>query len=119
MTASESSLRLSGEDLTFWWANSPMQPTTMAMLLLLDRSPDPARLRHAFDRALAAVPRLRQRVVEAPLDLTLPHWELDPTFDLDYHLRRHAVTGACDLRRLARAEHHDRPNPGVRGGSAR
>ena len=84
-------LRLSGEDLTFWWADSPTQPTTMAMLLLLDRMPDWDRLRHAIDRAVAAVPRLRQRVVDAPLDLTLPRWTPDPTFDLDYHLRRHAL----------------------------
>jgi hypothetical protein len=30
-----------------------------------------------------AVARLRHRVVEAPLDVTLPHCEIDPTFDLD------------------------------------
>lgn len=84
--------RLAGEDLTFWWADSPAQPTTMAMLLLLDRPPEDARLRHAFERAVTAVPRLRQRVVDAPFDITLPHWERDSTFDLDYHLRRHALT---------------------------
>jgi len=94
--------RLSGEDLTFWWADSPMQPTTMAMLLVLDRLPNPTRIRHAFERAIAAVPRLRQRVVEAPLGLTLPHWAFDPTFDLDYHVRRHALTGAHDLDELFR-----------------
>jgi WS/DGAT/MGAT family acyltransferase len=95
-------LRLSGEDLTFWWADSPMQPTTMAMLLVLDRRPDQDRLRNAFERAVAAVPRLRQHVVEAPLDLTLPHWASDPTFDIDYHLRHHAVTATCDLDELFR-----------------
>jgi WS/DGAT/MGAT family acyltransferase len=93
-------LRLSGEDLTFWWADSPMQPTTMAMLLLLDRMPPWQDLRSAVERAVAAVPRLRHRVVDAPLDLTLPHWAPDPTFDLDYHLRRHALGGAHDLREL-------------------
>lgn len=98
----EGRTRLSGEDLTFWWLDSPMQPTTMAMLLVLDRSPEDGRLRHAFERALAAVPRLRQRVVDAPLDITLPHWELDPTFDLDYHLRRHTVGGDPDLEALFR-----------------
>jgi len=92
--------RLSGEDLTFWWTDSPMQPTTMAMLMLLDRVPDETRLRLAFERAVAAVPRLAERVVDAPLDLTLPHWQRDPTFDLDYHVRRHAVAGAADLDEL-------------------
>jgi WS/DGAT/MGAT family acyltransferase len=95
-------MRLAGEDLTFWWADSPMQPTTMAMLLVLDRMPAWARLRHAVERAVAAVPRLRQRVVDAPLDVTLPRWEADPTFDLDYHLRRHALGGAHDVDELFR-----------------
>lgn len=74
----------------------------MAMLLVLDRRPDEARLRLAFERALAAVPRLRERVVEAPLGLTLPRWQPDPTFDLGYHVRRHALTGAADVAELFR-----------------
>jgi WS/DGAT/MGAT family acyltransferase len=94
--------RLCGEDLTFWWSDSPMQPTTMAMLLLLDRVPDSGRLRHALERAVEAVPRLRQHVVDAPLELTLPHWVDDPTFDLDYHVRRHALGGTHDLDELFR-----------------
>ena len=94
--------RLSGEDLTFWWLDSPAQPTTMAMLMVLDRAPDPDRLRVAFERAVAAVPRLAQRVRDAPLDLTLPHWEDDPTFDLDYHLRRHGLSGTADMDELLR-----------------
>jgi len=94
--------RLSGEDLTFWWADSPMQPTTMAMLMLLDRRPDDARLRHGFERAVMDVPRLAQRVVDAPLGLTLPHWELDPTFDLDYHVRRHVLSGHGGVNQLFR-----------------
>jgi WS/DGAT/MGAT family acyltransferase len=91
---------LSGEDLTFWWADSPVQPTTMAMLMVLDRRPDEARLRQALERTLVAVPRLRERVVDAPFDLTQPHWEPDPTFDLNYHFRRHGLTGEADLTEL-------------------
>lgn len=96
------SSRLSGEDLSFWWADSPVQPTTMAMCMVLDRSPDDVRLRCAFERAVAAVPRLAERVVDAPLDLTLPRWERDATFDLDYHVRRHALAGSADLEELFR-----------------
>ena len=40
--------------------------------------PDPARLRAAMARAVAAVPRLRQRVRGRALDLALPRWEDDP-----------------------------------------
>jgi WS/DGAT/MGAT family acyltransferase len=99
---SDADTRLSGEDLTFWWADSPMQPTTMAMLLLLDRLPDWGRLRHAIERAVMSVPRLRQHVLDAPLDLTLPRWVEDQTFDLDYHVRRHALGGTHDLDELFR-----------------
>jgi diacylglycerol O-acyltransferase / wax synthase len=99
---SQAGARLSGEDLAFWWIDSPMQPSTMAMLMVLDRAPDREHLRAAFGRALVAVPRLAQRVVDAPLDLTLPRWEDDPTFDLDYHVRRHRLSGAADLEEVLR-----------------
>jgi len=85
---------LSPDDLSFWYADQPRQRTTMAMLLLLDRRPDPARLRAAAARMVEAVPRLRQRVVEAPFGLALPRWEEDPTFDLDFHVRRYSLADA-------------------------
>jgi WS/DGAT/MGAT family acyltransferase len=69
----------------------------MALLMLLDRAPEPKRLRGAAARAVEAVPRLRQRVVDAPLGIALPRWEDDPTFDLDFHVRRYSLaadTGA-------------------------
>ena len=102
MRQGPSETRLSGEDLSFWWFDSPMQPTTMALLMVLDRAPDASRLQWAFERAVAAVPRLVQRVADAPLDLTLPHWEFDPTFDLDYHVRRHVLSGRADVDELFR-----------------
>jgi WS/DGAT/MGAT family acyltransferase len=82
---------LSPEDLGFWYADQPRQRTTMAMLLLLDRRPDPERLRAAAARLVETVPRARQRVVDAPFDLALPRWEEDPTLDLDFHVRRYAL----------------------------
>jgi diacylglycerol O-acyltransferase len=91
------STRLCGEDLSFWWLDSPMQPTTMAMLMLLDSSPHPKLLRRAFARTISVVPRLSERVADAPLGLTLPHWEPDPTFDLDYQLRRRTLSPTHDL----------------------
>jgi len=74
----------------------------MAMLMVLDRPPDPDRVRLAFDQAAAAVPRLTQRVAEAPLGITLPHWEDDPTCDFDYHVRRHRLSGDADMAELFR-----------------
>jgi hypothetical protein len=34
---------LSPDDLSFWYADQPRQRTTMALLMLLDRKPDPER----------------------------------------------------------------------------
>lgn len=81
---------LGHEDLVMWSVDQPRQRTTMALLMLLDDRPHPDRLRAALARAIEAVPRMRARVVEAPFELARPRWEEDPTFDLDYHLRRYA-----------------------------
>jgi diacylglycerol O-acyltransferase len=78
-------------DLNWWRGDQPRARTTMAMLMLLDRRPDSQRLRAAMLHAVDAVPRLRQRIVDAPFDLSLPRWETDPTFDLSYHLRHYSL----------------------------
>jgi len=82
---------LTPEDLSWWYSDQPRQRNTMAMLMLLDRPPDRERLRANAWRAVEAVPRLGQRVVDAPFDMALPRWERDPTFDLDFHLRRYSL----------------------------
>lgn len=86
----ENSTPLTPEDLAMLYADQPQQRTTMSMLMLLDRRPDPMRLRGAVLRAVDAMPRMRERVVRSPMDLSLPRWEDDATFDLDFHVRRYA-----------------------------
>jgi len=87
---------LTPEDLNWWYSDQPRQRNTMAMLMLLDRPPDPTRLRANAWRAVEIVPRLGQRVVDAPFDLALPRWERDPTFDLEFHLRRYSLPAGID-----------------------
>jgi len=82
---------LTAGDLNWWRGDQPRARTTMAMLMLLDRRPDTQRLRAAMLHAVGVVPRLSQRIVDAPFDLALPRWETDPTFDLSYHLRRYSL----------------------------
>ncbi len=53
----------------------------------LDRAPDRQHLVQRVDRMTRVVPRLRYRVVPSPFPGLRPHWELDPQFDLAYHLR--------------------------------
>jgi WS/DGAT/MGAT family acyltransferase len=90
---SERATPLSASELGFWYADGARERTTMGILLLLDRRPAPSRLRAAVAAAVAAQPRLRQSVVDAPFDLARACWQNDPTFDLDFHVRRYALAG--------------------------
>jgi len=76
-------------DALFWYAEeaTPELRSTVAGLIVLDRAPERDGLRDAMERWIAHIPRLRQRVVEAPLRLGLPEWEDDPHFDIEYHAR--------------------------------
>src|SRR4051794_16475365 len=58
---------------------------------LLDATPDWPRLVASHEWAVSLIGRLRQRVVEDPLRLSPPAWEVDQDFDLGYHLRRSRV----------------------------
>jgi diacylglycerol O-acyltransferase / wax synthase len=44
---------------------------------------------------------LRRRLVEVPLGLDLPYWVEDPNFDLDFHVRHHAVPPPGNAEQLA------------------
>lgn len=81
--------RMAPTDALFWYAESalPEYRPIIAGLYLLDGPPDGARLEAGIDAAIALVPRLRQRVVEAPLELGLPEWLEDAHLDRSYHVR--------------------------------
>jgi diacylglycerol O-acyltransferase len=81
--------RMLPTDALFWYAEeaTPELRPLVAGMLMLDRRPDPARLRACVERWIARLPRLRQRVVETPFRLGLPEWEDDPHFELEYHAR--------------------------------
>ena len=44
----------------------------------------------------------RRRLVEVPLGLDLPYWIEDPDFDIDFHVRHHAVAAAGHARAARR-----------------
>ena len=54
--------------------------------------PSLAEVRHRLALRLDALPRFRQRLSTPVVSgAGFPHWEPDPTFDLDHHLRRAAL----------------------------
>jgi WS/DGAT/MGAT family acyltransferase len=93
--------RMSDADALMWTIEKdPQLRSTITAVAVLDRSPDRARLRDSLDRATRLVPRMRQRVVSNPLSIAPPRWEVDPNFDLDYHLRWTRAGGDGSLRDL-------------------
>jgi WS/DGAT/MGAT family acyltransferase len=70
------------------------------MVVICDRPPDVDDFRSRIATAVAAVPRLRERVVPGLGRLSPPHWAPDPEFDLDNHLRHVALPAPGTLRQL-------------------
>jgi len=80
----------------------PMLRSTITAVLLLDRAPDRSLVADRLERGSRLVPRLRQRVMSSPWSLAPPRWEVDPYFDLDYHLRWARAAGSEDLDQVLR-----------------
>lgn len=67
---------------------------------LLDQVPDWDRLHDAHEWFVEIVPRFAQRVVEPAIPVGTPMWEDDPTFDIDFHLRRVSLPAPGTHRQL-------------------
>ena len=80
-------------------------PTNLMMVTgvsLLDKPIDLERLRKTLEVRLLTLDRFTMRVVESRLPLGTPHWEVDPTFDLDAHIHRVALPAPGDMVELQR-----------------
>jgi diacylglycerol O-acyltransferase / wax synthase len=90
---------LNASDTLMWTVEKdPCLRSTIVAVSMLDRSPDWDLLSQRVADACDLIPRLRQRVVTAPLRSATPHWELDDYFDIDYHLRRVTAPEPGDVR---------------------
>ncbi|MCU1452721.1 MAG: Wax ester synthase-like Acyl-CoA acyltransferase domain [Acidimicrobiales bacterium] len=91
--------RMSDSDALMWTIEKdPMLRSTITAVVLLDVPPDHGRLMHLLERGTRVVPRMRQRVQGNPLSIAPPRWEVDPHFDLAYHVRWLRAGGERDLR---------------------
>jgi diacylglycerol O-acyltransferase len=77
------------------WAveKDPALRSDFCNLTILESPPDSARMENTMARAVAAIPRLGQRVIGAPLRIVPPAFADDPTLDLSAHVRRMALPG--------------------------
>jgi diacylglycerol O-acyltransferase len=98
---------MSALDGSFLYLERPAMHMHVAGLAVLDPSTRPdGRLRVEDVTGLIAsrlhvAPRLRQKVLAVPFDLALPVWVDDPSFDLDFHVRRAAVPAPGGRRELS------------------
>ncbi|HYF47508.1 MAG TPA: wax ester/triacylglycerol synthase domain-containing protein, partial [Acidimicrobiales bacterium] len=93
--------RMSDADKLMWTIErDPLLRSTITSVVVLDQAPDHTRLKEKVDRASRTVVRLRQRVVSNALSFSPPRWEVDPNFDLDYHLRFVNAANGGSMREL-------------------
>jgi WS/DGAT/MGAT family acyltransferase len=120
------------EGLMWRLEKDPHLSSTFGTVMLLDRPPAFDAFRRRMERTALAIPRLRQRVLPAPANLSTPTWVDDPEFDVDYHVRHIAcpkpgtLRQVLDLAAVIVADPFDRTRPlwqfvvvdGLRGGKA-
>jgi diacylglycerol O-acyltransferase len=93
--------RMSDSDALMWGIEKdPLLRSTITSVSVFDRPPDRARVTDRLERGSRLIPRLRQRVVSAPLSPAPPRWVVDRNFDLRYHLRFATAPGDGSLRAL-------------------
>lgn len=86
--------RMSDSDALMWTIErDPILRSTIVAVWVLDRPPDPDRLRAKLEATVRAIPRMRQHVIQDPLGVAPPRWAQDADFDFDYHVRRVAAPG--------------------------
>ena len=78
-----------GYEQGIWW----LDPSG-GSLALYDRPLDVEWFRRCMRRAVAEVPRLRQRVEPGLAPLSTPRWVHDHEFDLDWHVRHIGAPGS-------------------------
>jgi diacylglycerol O-acyltransferase len=92
-------MRMSDTEAIMWAVEKdPALRSDFCNLTILDRRPSNERIRATMDRALAAIPRLRQRVIGAPLRLVPPEFADDPNLDVETHIRVVGVPPPADER---------------------
>ena len=80
--------RMGAFDAVMWNVEEdPVLRSVIIAVMVLDTEPDIETATDRIERMTLAVPKLRQRVIGNPVSMVPPRWEVDPNFDLMYHLR--------------------------------
>ena len=95
--ASKLSRRLSSQDASFLYNETPNGPLHVGLLQTFEGEIEFDRLINHLERRIHLLPRYRQRLVFAPFNLAHATLEDDPQFELRNHVKRHLLErGAGD-----------------------
>jgi WS/DGAT/MGAT family acyltransferase len=84
--------RMGAFDAVMWGVEQdPILRSVIVAMTVLDSDPEVDVLVDRITRMSLAVPKLRQRVIGNPVSPIPPRWEVDPNFDLAFHLKRFHV----------------------------
>jgi len=78
--------RLSAQDAAFFYNDTEQAPMNLGSVAVFQGEISYERLVENLDPKMHLVPRYRQRVIRAPLNLHHPTWEFDPQFDIRNHI---------------------------------
>ena len=91
--------RMSQADTLMWdIERDPALRSTIMGAYTLAGKPDWDRFEKNLERTTREILRLRQRVVRDPLGLAPPRWEIDPNFDIKFHVRHLTCPGEGTMR---------------------
>jgi diacylglycerol O-acyltransferase len=91
---------LSAADTAWLHMERSHNPMCVVAKLVLDGPVDLADLQQRIEERMLTYDRFRSRVVEAPLKLGTPHWQVDPVFDARAHFHRVALPAPGDQKAL-------------------
>jgi diacylglycerol O-acyltransferase / wax synthase len=98
--------QLTGIDAGFLVMETPSTFGHVSSLTVFDPADVPGgagfdAARRTIAERIGRMSLFRRRLVEVPFGLDLPYWAEDPAFDLDFHVRHHAVPPPGDAHQLA------------------
>lgn len=110
--------RMSDADALMWAIEKdPALRSTITSVFIFDKAIDRDLLVRRFERMSRVVPRLRQRVRSNLMSIAPPRWEVDPHFDLAFHLwwvrcpGKHTITEVMRLAEPIAMSGFDRARP--------
>ena len=80
--------KISGQDATFLYAESPSSPMQIATLTIVEGSLEFDDFKAIVASKLHLIPKFRKKLLNVPFNLDYPYWVDDQNFDIDLHINR-------------------------------